>query len=98
MIKITSKNISSYFPKQILLLAPTKLGIKYQTKYKGVNMQNIIKRVIRILVSGYIVKMIRNLISKILTIAIKQSQIEIKTELISNSVLYCPLPKYSFFL
>lgn len=34
-------------------------------------MQNIVKRVIRILVSGYIVKMIRNLISKILTIEIK---------------------------
>ena len=50
-------------------------------------MQNIIKRVIRILVSGYIVKMIRNLISKILTIAIKTiTNRNIKTELISNSV------------
>ena len=39
-------------------------------------MQNIIKRVIRILVSGYIVKMIRNLISKNSNDR-KQSQIEI---------------------
>ncbi|EJE25355.1 hypothetical protein HMPREF9976_02655, partial [Staphylococcus epidermidis NIHLM003] len=41
-------------------------------------MQNIIKRVIRILVSGYIVKMIRNLISKNSNDSNKkQSQIEI---------------------
>ena len=61
-------------------------------------MQNIIKRVIRILVSGYIVKMIRNLISKNSNDSNKTiTNRNIKTELISNSVLYCPLPKIFFF-
>ena len=60
-------------------------------------MQNIIKRVIRILVSGYIVKMIRNLISKNSNDSNKTiTNRNIKTELISNSVLYCPLPKIFF--
>ena len=61
-------------------------------------MQNIIKRVIRILVSGYIVKMIRNLIFKNSNDSNKTiTNRNIKTELISNSVfisvknilLYC---------
>ena len=50
-------------------------------------MQNIIKRVIRILVSGYIVKMIRNLIFKNSNDSNKTiTNRNIKTELISNSV------------
>ena len=62
-------------------------------------MQNIIKRVIRILVSGYIVKMIRNLIFKNSNDSNKTiTNRNIKTELISNSVLYCPLPKIFFVL
>ena len=60
-------------------------------------MQNIIKRVIRILVSGYIVKMIRNLISKNSNDSNKNNHNRnIKTELISNSVFILSVAKIFF--
>ena len=61
-------------------------------------MQNIIKRVIRILVSGYIVKMIRNLISKNSNDSNKTiTNRNIKTELISNSVFILSVAKNILF-
>ena len=60
-------------------------------------MQNIIKRVIRILVSGYIVKMIRNLIFKNSNDSNKTiTNRNIKTELISNSVFILSVAKIFF--
>ena len=58
-------------------------------------MQNIIKRVIRILVSGYIVKMIRNLISKNSNDSNKTiTNRNIKTELIRGDPLNGNLIKH----
>ena len=62
-------------------------------------MQNIIKRVIRILVSGYIVKMIRNLIFKNSNDSNKTiTNRNIKTELISNSVFILSVAKNILFI
>ena len=62
-------------------------------------MQNIIKRVIRILVSGYIVKMIRNLIFKNSNDSNKTiTNRNIKTELISNSVFILSVAKNILFV
>ena len=62
-------------------------------------MQNIVKRVIRILVSGYIVKMIRNLISKNSNDRNKTVTNRIlETELISNSVFILSVAKNILFV